>query len=651
MSEFGLKIKNYQAASIYEYQYGFRDRLDETNAMLTNSLFLDFLLENGLEVWKEESTRDVVCVEFEYGTKDYDDMVANLEKRIEETDNDLYKKSLTTTLANVNLNKEFCHKISKSDLRVKFYTEGFQIEYRNHNKEGQIEKIEVIKYKMLYRTPGKAKKGTCMFIRQELYEAAHNFLWMGLKLSKKNAPIVEIGAYSSLITSTIVGKVQIKPEEILILKDVDAYINTKAIVVNTDKNKQCYVERINDYRTKNTIFDGQALIDSSIFPEWGDGYILLRQHFTKCAAFNTHIQKFMKEYYGNEYETAVVEDMFGRQVRVKDIKLITTDNAIKFLKFDVSFNYWAEWVRSNGSYWGIVKTAHPSKFGEYQRMSYQMVNSLNLDTMGSVVENSVNYINKLKTDNEFFVEYLRQNINFSNDFEVLVALVEHNPDFINSDYFRDRKKKIISSYVMNFKSGKTLQNADNLTIVGSPYAMLLHSVGEDPFSDPTFEVEDVAMQCWTARFRDGEYLAEFRSPFNSRNNLGYMHNHYHEYFDKYFDLGKLCVAVNMIGTVFQDKNNGSDQDSDSIYTTNQPDIVSHAKYCMENYPTVVNKVPKMKNEYDNSLKSFALVDNKLSDAQLAIGQSSNLAQLCLTYTYNFDDEKYDNLVNILAVLA
>ena len=36
------------------------------------------------------------------------------------------------------------------------------------------------------------------------------------------------------------------------------------------------------------------------------------------------------------------------------------------------------------------------------------------------------------------------------------------------------------------------------------------------------------------KFEDGEYLAEFRSPFNSRNNLGYIHNIYHEYFDKYF---------------------------------------------------------------------------------------------------------------------
>lgn len=48
----------------------------------------------------------------------------------------------------------------------------------------------------------------------------------------------------------------------------------------------------------------------------------------------------------------------------------------------------------------------------------------------------------------------------------------------------------------------------------------------------------------------------------------------------------------MNGTDFQDRNNGSDMDSDSIYTTNQADIVLHAKDCKEKYLTIVNNIPK-----------------------------------------------------------
>lgn len=280
-----------------------------------------------------------------------------------------------------------------------------------------------------------------------------------------------------------------------------------------------------------------------------------------------------------------------------------------------------------------------------------MVNALSLSTMDPVIATSVDYAKKLRTDIPTFLDYLEKNRNFSNDFEVLLFLIENNPDFVYSEYFKQRRQKITQTYLLNIQSGKVIQNADNLVIVGSPYAMLLSSVGEDPAKDPTFEVEEDAIQCWTGRFEDGEYLAEFRSPFNSRNNLGLLHNHYHEYFTKYFNFGNLIVAINMNGTSFQDKNNGSDQDSDSIYTTNHPDIVSHAKYCYLNYPTIVNNIPKETNHYNNTPETYAEIDDNLAASQLSIGESSNLAQICLTYTYNFPDQKYQDYVCILSVLA
>ena len=62
-------------------------------------------------------------------------------------------------------------------------------------------------------------------------------------------------------------------------------------------------------------------------------------------------------------------------------------------------------------------------------------------------------------------------------------------------------------------------------------------------------------------------------------------------------------------------------------------------------------IPKEKNHYDNTMDNFADIDNKLAAAQLAIGESSNLAQLSLSYTYNFDDDKYSDYVCILSVVA
>ncbi len=660
MSEYGLKIKNFQAGSLYGYNLGVRDRLDSTNAMLTNSLFSDFLKENGLTIWKGESTRDVICIEFNYGTRSYEEEISHFDKMEKEikkntelTDEQREEKLkiVENLRARAELNKDKYDKKSHQEIRTLFYTQGVDINYQTYNKKGEVIKEEKIHYKMLYRTPGKAKKGSCMFINEDLYDKAREFLYMGIKLPEKNSPIVEIGAYSSLITSSIVGRVQILPEQIFVVQDIDSFFKTNVISVETDENKHCIAVSKNDYQVKNTLFDGQALIDTSIFPEWGEGYILLRHHMCKMAAFHANIQEFMKDYFGDKYDTATVKDMFGNEVLVKNIKLITTDNAMKWLKFDVSYDYWCDWLRANNCMFGIVKTAHQSKLGEVQRMSYQMINSLDMNIMPQVVQCSMDYIEQLKTNDDVFLNYLRDNTNFSNDYEVLIALVEQDRNFLRSEYFRDRKKNIIQTYVMNFKNGKIIQNADNLVIVGSPYAMLLHSVGENVERDVTFSVEAGTIQCWTERFSNGEYLAEFRSPFNSKNNMGYLHNVHHEYFDKYFQFGKQIIAVNMINTDFQDRNNGADQDSDSLYVTNQPDIVEYSKYCYKNYPTIVNNIPKEKNSYDLSLENFANIDNNLAAAQLAIGESSNLAQVCLTYTYNFEDSKYDDYVCILSVLA
>lgn len=660
MSEYGLKIKNFEAGSLYGYNLGVRDRLDSTDAMLTNSLFSDFLKENGLNIWKGESTRDVICIEFNYGTRSYEDEIKNFNKIIKDIRKDevLSEENKKVRIEKIEFlkeraiqNKDKYQKKSHQEIRTIFYTQGVDINYQTHNKKGEVVKEEKIHYKMLYRTPGKAKKGSCMFINETLYDITKDFLHMGIQLPIENSPMVEMGAYSSLITSSIVGRVQIFPEQILVLQDVDSFFQTNVISVETDENKHCKAVPINNYQVKNTLFDGQALIDTSIFPSWGEGYILLRHHLCKMAAFHTNIQIFMKEHFGEQYETATVKDMFGRDVRVKDIKLITTDNAMKWLKFDVSYEYWSDWVKANNCMFGIVKTAHQSKLGEVQRMSYQMINSLDMNIMPQVVQCSMDYIEQLKTDDDVFLDYLKDNINFSNDYEVLVALVEQNRDFLRSEYFRHRKEWIIKSYVMNFKNGKIIQNADNLVIIGSPYAMLLHSVGINVNNDPTFNVEQGTIQCWTERFEDDEYLAEFRSPFNSKNNMGYLHNVYHEYFDKYFKFGKQIIAVNMIKTDFQDRNNGADQDSDSLYVTNQKNIVQYAKDCYLNYPTIVNNIPKEKNSYSLSLKNYAAIDNNLAAAQLAIGESSNLAQVCLTYTYNFDDQKYKDYVCILSVLA
>lgn len=655
LSKYGLKIKNFSCGVLYEYNLGVREHLSYTNAMFTNSLLSYYLVENGLRVSKDGRTRDIIGINFDFGAKSYAETLKRVEHSIEmeesqNNDPDRLAK-LHDLKERVELNKDLYQKKSKEAIREEFYRNGVDVTYTTTNKQGEVVKAEKIHYRMLYRSTGKAKAGSCMFISDRLYKKAHNFLYMGIKLPKNNAPIVEASAYVSLVASSVVDRICINPKNILILEDVDSFFRTNVVSVETNQNKECFAKTIKDYQVKNTLFDGQALIDKSIFPSWGNGYILLRHHMCKTAAFKTDIKAFFKDYFGEEYNQATVVDMFGNEHYAKDIQMITTDNAMKWLKFDISYEYWCERVNMNGNMFGIVKTAHKSKFGEVQRMSYQMINSLDVGIMKNVSKVSREYIMSLKSDDDVFLQYLRDNTNFANDFDVLVALCEQNPDFIRCDYFIERRRKIIKGYIHKFKTGKVIQEGDNLVMVGSPYAMLLHAVGEDVGKDDTLKGRDGAIECYTKRFPPNLQLAGFRNPHNGKNNILSLYNVDSEKLNKYFDIGQQCVAVNCIHTDLQDRANGCDFDSDSIYCTNQVDIAQYAKYCYKHYPTIVNNIPKEKNCYTNSMADYALIDNNLSHSQLAIGESSNLAQLALTYTYNYDDQKYKDYVCILSVLA
>ena len=556
-TQYGVRIKNFSAGQLYEYNLGVREYLPYTQAMFTNSLLLDFLLDNGLKVSKSGFTRDVICIDFDMGAKGYEETKKNIENKIKTINDDEEKVlSLEILLEKIKKKKDIYKKTTKENIRIEYYQNGVDIEYITRDKKGDIKNKETIHYKMLYRSAGKAKQGSVMFISKRLYKIAHDFIYMGIKLPKYNSPIVEASAYVSLIASTIIGRIQIEPENILVLKDIDSFFRREVVSIGIDKDKHCFAKRIQDYELKNTLFDGQALIDDSVFPKWAEGYVLLRHHMTKCAAFHTNIQQFFKDWFGDKYDSAKVVDMWGNEHYAKDIKMITTDNAMKWIKFNISYDYWCQKVHENNCQFGIVKTAHKSKYGNVQRMSYQMINTLDVDIMDGVLARSKLYVEQLKSDNVIFLDYLRDNANFSNDYEVLVALCEQDSEFVRSEYFRSRKKKIIDGYVKNLKFGKVLQEGDNLVMVGSPYAMLLHSVGEDVEKDNTFNQEQDCIQCYTKRFGANEYLAGFRSPHNSKSNILALHNVGSEVLDKYFHIGEQCVAVNCQHTDISDRANG-----------------------------------------------------------------------------------------------
>lgn len=706
-----IDIRSIQADSIYRVNNGYENAfLDFGKAVIPHSLFSEYMRKHGMTVnsskrKKNGWTNDFIVMKYDYKVK-----------------------------AQIIGNKTF-KEISSGELREHFYTKGAVVPRQKKVKEG---KSDTIFYKMLMRNPGMAKDGACIFVKDELYKTAFDYITMGLydKMPYENAKIVELSAYSTLVTATAIDFIILPLEHIFIVEDekvtcmkkavavktknveykkevldfssdeLEKYINgfgltfykkkqkenhclkvisktQKALLENgitldecpkreeTYTKKECYVDRDNDMsEVENTLWDGMGLLDESIFPDNMEGFIYCRSHFFKSCLFRGNIQEYFKDYYGGNYDDAVATDMLGREMKVSDIKVIVTNNSLKWMKKEFmelmgetpldAYKYYEKFMKKHGEKFAIVKTAHSSKWGDLQRSSYQINGSLPTTdeaVLRSVADESIKYCNNLKLNHNTFMKHLE--ITGSNGYSinnVLIALDAWNENFKYTDYFKDKKKEIIS----RFKNerlclGKLFQYGDNLTICGNPIALLMKVTGENFLEEPCFEHKEDVIQCYTTKFEDGEKLAGFRSPHNSPNNIVYLENVYPDSIKRYFpNLGNNVIIINGIGTDVQFRLNGQDLDTDAIYTTNQTEVVELAKKAYADYPTIINEIkPLGISEYNKSMESYAKMDNEIFSSQHAIGTSSNKAQLALSYYFDSGatNTELEDVFIICSVLA
>ncbi len=417
--------------------------------------------------------------------------------------------------------------------------------------------------------------------------------------------------------------------------------------------QECKVDFVSDANIENVLWDGMGICDEEIFLEGMNGFIYCRSHFFKSCLFRGNIQEFFKDYCREhddiDYDTYTTEnvDMFGRALKLQDIKVIISDKSIKWIsKFEdmmggteeKAYKYYRRYMKRHGDYFSIVKTAHPSKWGDLQLMAYQMGNSLpttDEKILGNVSKCGVDVINTLKESDKEYLKYLNMTKNDMNIHELTVELVKWNSDFVKTKFFRDRKSKNISKLKDEFMKGRLPQLGDNLTIMDNPVALLMRVFGESPMDEGCFELVNDGIQCYTPRFSNGERLAAFRSPHNSPNNIIHLHNVYPEKLLKYFpNIGQNVIVFNAIKTDTQARLSGHDVDSDFVYVTNQEDLADLARIAYTKYPTIINKVDEKGNsEYHFTPLHYAKMDYQISDAQSSIGTSTDAAQLALSYYY------------------
>lgn len=570
-------------------------------------------------------------------------------------------------------------RIDKETIREILYKDGFTLRFLKNRKvdkkAGEVIKEEYtrpIKYRFFFRSSSQSRVGRAIFLNEKLYKEMKSFITMGLIDNIKEGDqvkLVELEAYSSLIASSSEGTIKLKPSEILVLEDIESKVTKKVLDVNTDKNGQAIITEVTK-EISNILFDGQSVGDKSLFNDNGYGdksFILTRNHMWKSAIFNVNLQDYFKDYckeHNLDYNTLEVVDMFENKIKLKDIKVVTTDNSTKYLKFfdnkAEGHKHWSNIVESEGNKFFVVKCDHDSKYGNVQRMSYQQINSLLLtkEETRLLYEDSKAYIERLKNDEEFYLNYLKDTANEVNSNEAIVELAITNSKFIETGVYRNYKKNKIKALKRDMKQGKLFVEANNTTIVSNPLLLMelvfnrtLYT--QDKLIDKSFgENTTEYYSCYAPRFKNNEELGAFRNPHNSSNGVLYLKNNYNEDICKrYFNFNENIICVNSIENDIQARANSMDMDSDFVLLTNNSLIISKAKQFYSTMPTVENSIAKSEKKYTYSMLNMATIDNGLAKAKSTIGLTSNYSQRFLSLYAHTGNIEYLNNANILAVLA
>lgn len=517
-------------------------------------------------------------------------------------DNMTYTYKLTGTIKTVK---------SASELRKWCYKNGFI--------------CNGINYCRFKRSGGSSRVGKCLFIDKRLYPDMHKSEQCGLDVQHGDAlDIAAFEAYISLPTSSIIGTINIKPENFLVLDDYESIFEEEAVCTDLGNDGLLVTEEKN-MKISNSIWDGQSLMDISLMGEYSSkGMLLLRNKFFKSCCFNTNIQKFFKD-----NNITDISQLKGETIAtdIKDIKIITTPSSIKFYKF----GNLKTWLENIYPYFGVVKYDKDTHYfnGRMVQAHYQLLNTLQLsrEDIQEIVQDGLDYVNLINTDIDVMRYHLKfkENDDYETDNimkdknEIVYKLLNYDCDFHKTKIYYDFKKNLCRSYIKNIKKGHVLVDGTYATLFGNPYEMLLQSIGKFDGSS----VLSVGTVHNTRYEYDTEILGS-RSPHVTIGNILVTKNVVCPVIDKYFNLTPNIICINSINENILERLSGSDFDSDSLLITNNKILINSAKknYKYFKVPTRNINPPKSKRHY--TFDDLADLDDKTSNNK--IGEIVNLSQ-------------------------
>ena len=531
--------------------------------------------------------------------------------------------------------------IKKDDIRKDLYKNGFV-----------IDNVKYVRYK---RSAGSSRDGQCLFIAEPLYEPMMTWSSCGLDGNSVDDQ-ASWQAYISLTLSSIEDRIYIPKKAILIIKDQESVFDEDAVNVSADGESLCAKRK--KVEIKNKIWDGEALLDVSVFEENGyadNGMLLLRNRFFKTCAFNTNLQQWFRDKGIKDLSQLSGHYYKDAPRRIEDIKLVITESSLKYLKFfdkekwETGFDQWIENIfdeadTKESKLFGVVKFDHETGPMENQMVNtnYQLLNTLGLtyEDVGALLDQSEIFYKKMQEDPMYLRRYINLYVLAKDEDDpfgkdrlkadsyrqhLLNTMMRLTDNFEFTEFYKSFRKDMCQSFKEHLKFGRIYTEGNYQTILGNGMEFLCAVIAGDYKVDVPLALSDG--EVYTERFPDGEKLLCARSPHITMGNLLVATNVHDEQLKKYFNLGKAqaIVCVNAIHSNIQQRLNGCDYDSDTMLVTNNHNLwrVAYLNYGKFGVPVCTVESIGSKT-YTTAPEHLAELDMNISENR--IGEIVNLSQ-------------------------
>lgn len=507
-------------------------------------------------------------------------------------------------------NIKTCNNVA--DIRSDIYENGFV--------------CEGIKYVRFKRSSGSSRVGKCLFINERLYDAMHEWEMCGIQVDEgQDIDLAALEPYIALTLSSIIDTIEIKPENILVVDDYKSVFHERAIATRLIDGQ--LISKPEDVEISNSIWDGQSLMDRSLFGEYSNkGMLLLRARFFKSCCFNANIQQWFADHGIKKISQL---NGYTRAKKIEDVKLITTPSSIKYLKFGTL----DQWLDTLETTFGVVKYEKKTHFfdGRMVQTHYQLINTLQMtyEEVEQFIKPSLDYARMIKTDpavlrHQISYQYQSPDDTFytkavTSKNDIIYRLLGMNDRFAKTKMYRNFCNDLIKSFIKNLRCGHVLVRGNYSTLCGNPIEMLKMAIGQ---FDGKSIIERNTVHC--EMFENGKELLGSRSPHVTIGNILVTKNVIRPEIARYMNPTNEIVYVNSIQENLLERLSGADFDSDTMMLTDNEILVTAAKRNYDNFPVPTKLVEsaKRKRKYTNREKA----DLDIKTSVNKIGEIINLSQ-------------------------